>query len=150
MIRTLLFALALVGATVAVAPRDAAADPGPAAIDYELTDLIGSGISATLTGFSKLDTISQPGGPPIRTLEATFTAGTRFLAADLDRFEDGTCRGLAEGYNTSFALGDTFGGYTAIGLLADAGCNARVRVDFRTNTILSFAPTDPFAPLDPF
>ena len=147
MIRPLLFALALIGAAVATMPRDATAAPGPAAISYELTAFDIS--TGTLSGVSKLDTLLPPSPilppNPVRELDATFAAGTRFLAADLDRFDDETCRDLAAAYNDviSIGLGDTSDVYGAIGSLADARCNARVVVNHASNTIISFYPVDP-------
>ena len=63
MIRTLLFALAIIGAIVTLGPTQADADPGPAAVDYELTSF--DTFTAQLTGIGKLDA-SLPPSPSFR------------------------------------------------------------------------------------
>lgn len=118
----------------------AAADPGPAAIDYQLN---GSDTGTlTLSGFSFLEALVPPN--PIRLLTAQFGTDTRLLAAALDRYipNDPYCPAAAANYNSALGVSTSDGGFLSVIIqgMAANGCSARVGVNFSTKSIISFQP----------
>lgn len=114
-----------------------------AAVDYMLTSFdVGT---LLLSGETTLVDLVPPNPivPPIFTFNASFAPDTRFVAAELDRYNPGDpyCPAAAANYNASLGVSTSDGGfYGVISDLAANHCNARVLVDLQSATIRGFQP----------
>jgi hypothetical protein len=116
-----------------------AADPGPAAIEYQLLSF--DVATRIVTAESRVASVCDKFAPtdPCRfRISVGITSDSWFQAANTDQFAPvDPCRDLAVNYNTIVIDTPPDG---AIAALTAQGCNARILIDQKAGTIRTFQP----------